>query len=550
MIYGHRRYAVVIGPNAEHAANVVGDIKAIFDAVPELAEAFPGTVFPIRKLDGRVQRAATQHSIGKPTKIEWKTTTICLPTTAEYGAGCAVEARGITAGIRGMVRGKQRPDFVFLDDPQDRESANSAAQTADRERIISGDVLGLAGHDRQIAAFMAVTVIVRGDLADRYLDRDAHPDWHGARSKLVDTWPPSPLWETYDELWREAVRAGDGMAKKATVFYAENQASMDAGADVADHGLFDSSTELSAIQHARNLRLAMGEEAYAAEYDNQPLSVSTMVYELTTGDICNRVSQLARFSVPREALAVVAFADINHSALHWSVVAFLPRARCEVAAYGRTPGRGVLVRANASEAERRAAITTGLTQWAGELAACGLKIDRVGIDGGYEPETVRDWLLRRRVAGWVMTRGFASNRYRPDRGLQVFDNAHLTETKQAGRHIAFNADHWRETMQRAFLCDVGAPGACVLHAAPPSRHRDYAEQLTAERLVEKACGSGGTKFYKWTHQPGAHWDWADSLVGCHVLAATLGVGQGNAEGAVIAQRRRVEKRKARVEIER
>ena len=63
---------------------------------------------------------------------------------------------------------------------------NHLSQCATRERIIAGAVLGLAGPGKKIAGIMPCTVIHPGDLADRILDREKHPEWNGERTKLVE----------------------------------------------------------------------------------------------------------------------------------------------------------------------------------------------------------------------------------------------------------------------------------------------------------------------------------------------------------------------------
>ena len=66
----------------------------------------------------------------------------------------------------------------------------------------------------------------------------------------------------------EGLREGDG-GVKATEFYRMRQAEMDAGSQVAWPARFNAD-ELSALQHAFNLKLR-DEEAFYAEYQNEPL---------------------------------------------------------------------------------------------------------------------------------------------------------------------------------------------------------------------------------------------------------------------------------------
>ncbi|MDA9859066.1 hypothetical protein N9D23_13175, partial [Rubripirellula sp.] len=100
---------------------------------------------------------------------------------------------------------------------------------------------------------MPCTVIRPGDMADNILDRDKHPEWNGARTRMVNSFPTNEtLWERYAEIRAEGLRAGDGGAA-GTEFYRQNRRAMDEGADVAWQERFNHD-ELSAIQHAMNLK--------------------------------------------------------------------------------------------------------------------------------------------------------------------------------------------------------------------------------------------------------------------------------------------------------
>ena len=82
-----------------------------------------------------------------------------------------------------------RPSLVVLDDPQTDESARSLSQCANRESILAGAVLGLAGPGKKISGIMPCTVIRPADMADNILDRDKHPEWNGERTKMVYAFP-------------------------------------------------------------------------------------------------------------------------------------------------------------------------------------------------------------------------------------------------------------------------------------------------------------------------------------------------------------------------
>jgi hypothetical protein len=182
-----------------------------------------------------------------------------------------------------------RPSLVILDDPQTDESARSLSQCANRERILAGAVLGLAGPGQKISGIMPCTVIRPGDMADRILDTEKHPEWNGERTKMVYAFPDDEkLWDRYAEIRADSLRA-HGDLREATAFYRANQQAMDAGAKVAWLPRFNHD-EASAIQHAMNLKL-QDETAFWAEYQNEPLPENVGEDEqLTVDEIAQKLN--------------------------------------------------------------------------------------------------------------------------------------------------------------------------------------------------------------------------------------------------------------------
>ena len=158
-----------------------------------------------------------------------------------------------------------------------------------RERILAGAILGMAGPGRKIAGLMTLTVVRPDDLADRILDRDKHPQWQGERTKMVYSLPKNEkLWAEYARVRAEGLRADRGIVD-ATAFYGKHRTAMDDGAVIAWPERF-SHDELSAVQHAMNLRL-QNEAAFFAEYQNEPLpEISEQDEALTPDQIMLKVN--------------------------------------------------------------------------------------------------------------------------------------------------------------------------------------------------------------------------------------------------------------------
>lgn len=555
-LYGWRGFFVIIGATDDHAKEIISDIKSELELNDLLAEDFPEVCHAIRQLEGRHARARSQHLSGTLTKITWTASVITLPIIeGSKISGAIIKATGITGRIRGMKHGEKRPDFVFLDDPQTRESAESVSQTDKREKTIQGDVMGLAGHDKAIAAYMTCTVIYKGDLADRYLDNDLHPDWIGKRRKLVYAWRESDLWREYDELWKSDHLAGDSEFKSATAFYKKNKKEMNRGVKVADKSLFDKAVEVDAVQHARNLKLG-DSDAYEAEYQNEPVAREFLLYELDSKLVRSRVNNMPKLTLDRNARLVVAFCDINFSGLHWSLCGFRNDRTGFVMDYGKIPERGVLIEKNANEAEIKKKIYQGLTQYAERLDNLRLKrpIRAAAIDRGFKPETVHNFCnFKQTRFVLVPAKGYGSTQYRPSKNIvgKPGIECHMNES-QFGQYFAANSCYFREITQRAFLSQPGQSGSLSFYGKDGNRHTKIADHVCAESLTDKAQGKD-RMFYKWNMKPGAENDWLDSLVGCMALA-TWFLGEQTIESTVggrgkTKKKRKAPRRKAKIQIE-
>ena len=423
-----------------------------------------------------------------------------------------------------------------------------------RERIITGDVLGLAGPRRKIAAVMPCTIIRKGDLADRFLSHEQHPEWQGEICRLVNTWPDAQdtLWRDYGELYRQQIADGKGF-KAATEFYRQNRLAMDAGAEVSwEHRFRDG--ELSALQTAENLRLETGAQFWA-EYQNDPKEFIEATYEVEPETVASRTTQWPRYTVPDTARILVAATDINRTrgGLHWVVVAYDQQMSAHIVVYGQWPESGDVWRKNAPELERKQQIFAALNGLAQHLCVMplirhGLRVrpERLLIDRGYEPEVVHRFCSAASFPfKLIPARGYAAHRYAPRKNMLVgapWEQGHVTDSP-SGNFIAFNADYWREIMQRAWLGETGTPGGATLYQSDPRQHTTFSGQVVAERLRQKYQTDAGMR-WEWTHRPGSEWDYGDAMTMAWVGAASAGL---NTQGVQVARRPRRETRKCKVE---
>jgi len=560
MLTGRRKYVVVIAATSEMAHDIIDFVRRQMQESDTLHVHYPHVTTYVHATGGKAIKANNQlRGDAKSSGIRWSKNTLVLPEVTTEGQiqangtvvtkkkskpyisnGAILEGFGLTGAIRGMWKdtksGKTlRPDFVLLDDPSTRESAESESQCNMRERIITGDVLGLAGPRKKIAAVMPCTVIRDGDLASRFLDHEKHPEWSGEKCALVKKWPKEQdgLWAEYTKIYREGVSCGDGTGR-AFAFYRSHRAAMDAGSEISwKHRVREG--EISALQTAENLLIESGAQFWA-EYQNDPLKTEITIYDISPHLVESRSDKLRKpheipVSWQNGAATTIAATDINHYGLHAAHVAFDMSQSAAVLWYANDDR--ITVPVNTVEQQKKQIIFKMLENHAAVIAALRPIPNYWFIDGGYELETVFRFVLgspKARIPGCVtmVARGYGSN-YRPSKGniagKTVIDGgaiaAHVSKWP-LGKGVAWNSHYWHEIMQRSWLGSVGSVGACALH---DGQHGDFAMQICADVLSEKLEGKFGP-VWRWSKKPGVRNDYGDALAMCYMGAAFDGIGTG------------------------
>jgi len=573
MLLGRHEFIASIGPSEDLAVSMLANIRTELETNDLLGDDFPEVCYPVRMLEGIAHRAPGQLLDGKRTHIEWGKRFIVLPTVpGSRASGCIVKVAGLTGQIRGM-RFKRpdgrtvRPSLVILDDPQTDESARSPSQCRTREALLAGAILGLAGPGQRISGIMPCTVIAPGDMADRILDREKHAQWNGERTKLVYAFPKADkLWAEYAEILRvEQQHGGDGA--KATAFYVKNRAAMDDGASVAwparkfPH-------EVSALQHAMNLRIMQGEEAFSAEYQNEPMVADAGRRQaIEVEAVMSRTSGLARGTVPLWATRLTAFVDVQKSVLWWLVAAWGEDFSGAVVDYGTWPDQGLpyftlrQVRRTLAKATPGAGLEGALRGGLDKLAEVlllrefqredqsALRIDRMLVDANYETETVYRWCRETAHAALVMpahgravsaaATPFTEYQRRPGERIGTHWRIPAVAGRKAVRHLLMDVNWWKSFIARRLTAAVGDRGALTLFGRKPEAHRMLADHLASERPVEVTAR--GRTIEQWQLvSPGRDNHWWDCLVGSAVAASVQGVELfGSVDASPATRRERV-----------
>lgn len=550
LLYGHRPFIMLIGADQAISCQMLDAIKSHLEQNDILAEDFPAACFPIRMLEGITARARGQTSNGEETKLVWTADRVTLPwIKGAASAGAAVRVAGITGRIRGISHTRPdgqtvRPSLVLIDDPQTDESAASPSQVATRLRVLTGAILGLAGPGKKISGLCTITVIRPDDLADKLLDRQANPAWQGERSKLVYDWPTADeLWSQYAELRREGQRSGEGTAA-ADNYYVAHRDEMDAGARVAWPER-KNDDELSAIQHAWNLRIDRGESAFFAEYQNQPMADDISADKLDKRELALRATTLARGIVPLSHQTLTAFIDVQEKVLFWLVASWGESFGGHVVGYGSYPDQAVSF-FEAQQAKRTLALAAKGSGFEGALSAglerltqqllgmdwkredgMAMRISQAMVDANWGRSTsvVRTFCRRSPFAASLLpSHGAgvgASSKPLMDgskaRGDKVGLNWRIGQISAGQRSARYDTNWWKSFVSARLRYAVGDPEAIVFH---DGRHDMLIDHLTSEYPVR--VEAKGRVVDEWK-LAGRENHFLDCLVGAAVAASIAGV---------------------------
>lgn len=552
ILYGHHEFIAIIGADEAHARTMLDSIKTECEVSEIILEDFPEAVYPIVALEKIHQRSGGQLYKGKPTSMSWTAQEVQFPTVeGSKASGGIIRVAGITGRIRGMSAKracdsrKVRPSLVLIDDPQTDESAGSPSQVMTREAVLKGAILGLSGPGTKIAGLCTVTVVKPDDLADRLLDRSQHPAWQGQRTRLIYDWPTNEdLWSEYAELRKEGQRSGAG-TKPADDFYKKNKKEMDNGSRVAWKQR-KNPDELSAIQHAWNLRIDRGETAFASEFQNDPLIEQNDVGRLQKKHLMGRGNKVKRNTVPTECDALTAFIDVQEKCLFWLVTAWNKSFGGSVISYGVYPEQPSRF-FDASNVKKTLSLVADGAGFEASLAAgletvvntimskdwqredgLELRVSQLMIDANWGQSTavVRTFCKRSPFSGSILPshgRGITAsgnpiNDRNKKRGDKIGLNWRIGQMSPGQRSTLYDTNFWKSFVAARLKHPLGDPEALCFYEG---EHELLAEHLCAEFPVRTEAK--GRVVDEWKATPNRDNHWFDCLVGSAVAASITGV---------------------------
>lgn len=547
----------LIGATEVAAKEMLQSIKTELESNELLAADFPEVCYPIRQLDGINQRRLLLN--GEAVRITFTKTMIILPSLPENpAASIIIRVAGLTGRVRGMKFTRPggrvvRPQLVIIDDPQTDRSAKSNDQTQKRVGLLTGAVLGLVGPGQKLSAIMPCTVIVEGDLADQFLNRETHPEWQGRRTKLLSSMPDDlDLWVKYGKARGDGLRAEDG-GEAGNEFYRKHRKAMDKGAKASWPARFNKD-ELSAIQFGMNLWLT-NRKAFFAEYQNDPKGAEDADTEvLTAPQICAKLNNIPRGTIPHEVEFLTAFIDVHKAALYWLVAGWGQSFCGGVVDYGTYPDQRSdhFALADCRETlERRypkvgfeAALYSGLNDLVEILATKDWtmfdggtgRIDRIMIDANWgKSKDIVYQLCRQSPSSGILLPSHGKGLTASSAPMSSWKKKHPADRHGQNwvvargegngiRHVTMDVNFWKSFVHARLATATGDRGSFALYGKDAKAHQLLSEHLTAENRVPVTNKTTGRTVDEWKvrpERPDNHW--FDCLVGSAVGASIEGL---------------------------
>ena len=516
--FGWRRFVVVVAANTKEARKLLKAICAHFTSAAFAAD-FPEIAYPLQRLRGSALLARGQLFYGQPTNVVITADSMKLPTIpGSMASGATLAAYGVRAAIRGLTAenpdgSTDRPDLLFLDDLQTDAVAVNPARVAQLEETVAGALEGLAENGAELAQLQTCTVRAPDDYADRTLNREIYPRWHGLRFASLERMPARlDLWREYRSRWFDDEAA-------ATEFYKAHLDDMRAGAVVSWPEAYSGGRLVDTLEYYMT-RWCENERAFFAEQQNQPLEAASGSVKQPAKVIAARLNGYDEGVVPDDAAKITAAIDVHADVLFYSVIAWRADFTGRVIEYGTYPqqkrryfaksdgGLETLARVYpGSNADAR--LYSGLCALFADLkdrafataaeAADGLasrRIDRALVDSGWKPEIVENAIRAVDARLFLPAKGVAVQakkspmRSWPRKPGRIF-GWHLIDEKTAAsalRLLLVDVNYWKTKIHEAFGLTPAEAGSLSLYGADKDEHRLFAEHMAAEtaRLVESA----------------------------------------------------------------
>lgn len=364
VLQGYVKYVLILASSVQKAEDILESIKTELIDNEQLYQLYPEICECFRHGADSFNRSLRQTYKGERTYIGYTKHMIRMPVIpGEPSSGSIIQVRskdnvrGLSVKVRyGEDSGRVlRPDFVFMDDIQTDEEAQSPTSVYKIVQTIKKSVLFAGSHSKRVSAVMCCTPICAGDVSSHFILKE--PSWDCIVSPLVKQMPTNiDKWLTeYSNILLDFDRYQTGSRLQAQLrakkYVEENYDLLHEGSDVCWDWAYgwaeDPQTEVSALHHAMNFRIEEGEEAFESECQ---CNVMEKVEEAegvkaTLDEIVSKVHPFPRYRCPVETNFVVTHIDVNQNVLSYVTMGSPKDFRPMILDYGTWPEQpGVLWR--------------------------------------------------------------------------------------------------------------------------------------------------------------------------------------------------------------
>lgn len=556
---GKHKYVMIIANNASASNSLMDDMwKFIIEPDTVFSQDYPEVCLPYQITKGSFRRRQTYKGIS--TELKKNSRQFQLPRLKKNDneefitSGSIVTIRSINGAIRGAKKGILRPTLLLMDDIQDAELAESPERVAKMLNFIKKDIIPLGGKQR-ITILNQATPIAPDDVIEQ-LKNDKN--W------ITDEYPVFKTFPVNAELWKQYFILYDSECidqlphTESLNFYKEHQQEMDLGADIFNPTRFSTSDgHISAIQKFMELKHAIGEEAFDAEYQMKPHRAS---YSLVVSPkyIKNKVTNTKVGEIPDGHILTVASTDLNLSKYCTTTIWTFKRDMTAVCIYHHLTKCNIDMKL--SDAEYNRQVVQVLEKVGREIKATGIPLFGWAIDANGVPYTaVTDFCKTSKLTvgiqatGFIgkashMFNGFVRSRLRNEINRTVLCGDAQEQVKAgAGRKYTFwDSDLYREMVQRAMMSPLGISGGASLYKGSSSEHDEFVMQFCNEQLKFVKRSSDGRNHYEW--QSKEPHDYLDSSAQAFALAASLGISGTNYGQTTKTAPKQVMKKRVRYKI--
>jgi hypothetical protein len=539
IICGLVNFAVLFAATAADAGNSLKSMKEYIRDSDRLAADYPSLCVPIREVDSAPQRAHSIVVYGDDFPLteahfEWSGDEIAMPKVPDLVCAAArIATRGLDSAVRGLKKGKKRPQVAIIDDPDTEDTARSEDQGKKLSARIERAIAGLAPKGKKMSRVLLTTLQNRTCVSAQFTDPKVKPSWKGKRFGFVKTKPTRmDLWDEYIALRHRCLSEGDEFGRKAHAFYLEQREVMDAGAEVTNQFSFDgrllpdgSQLQVSALQKYFDFVADNGEEAALCELQNDPPEESLAQESgITPHRVQRQVSGWAQAVVPPGCTCITQGEDVHKRALYWVVRAWRPDpdgyATGFTIDYGVTEVLGTKPNVDEGVDEAVYQALHARKEWMEQnpyVTADGQIVDQqlTLIDSMWKRDAVFRFCDEAGL-GWYPGIGYgkSSGCASPNFREPVASNPHKimgwqnfsSPRADGGWIIHINADHWKGWEHDRWMSDPDKAGALLLFGEPsadPERfsadqkgHHSYAQHICAEIEVEKPIKGVLKRYWK------------------------------------------------------